>query len=399
MCAARETEIQKDVCINGETFSLFVRSSHRDGIVATTLVHRQDFLRRIGGARFVRMGTVEEVGHLAAGMTQKCRAAGLPMDGQKSVIACPGGLPATYEDRARILREHIEIVVGQDPGVIFGPDMENPEASMDRVAEVPALRDHVTGLSAAFWGLSIDHRGYTGLGVAHSVGVHSGGGTFAVQGWGAVGAWTGLLLEQQGMVLVGLSTADGALVAPPGGRLSAKDLHEAWARDPAGVIDAGRRQGGTVIARDALLEVPCDVFVPAARTNVLALRDELPTVRGENPDAHSVEDFLARTSIRMVAEGANHPLSRGAEQYLEDHGVIVLPDIVVNCGGLIGCAMEWEARRKGTVDLERLHEEARDRITHTVRTNVEWLRDRGGYVRDAVDHLLAHRPRDPELVN
>lgn len=451
MATVLATDVRRDLLIQGERFRLLVQTTHRDGSVATTLVHRQDFSRRIGGARFVDVGSVEEAAHLAAAMTQKCLAAGLSMDGQKSVISCPGGLPRSYAERARILREHVEIVVQHDPGVIFGPDMGNPEASMDRVAAVPALLDHVTGLSGALRGLSIDHRGYTGLGVAHAVAglnarlLHRGsaagvevpatwgragvqrshawpsheeddrcpagaealarrrsapgpgetGGhglrTFTVQGWGAVGAWSALLLEGQGLELVGLSTVDGALRAAPGERLVARDLHAAWQDDPAGVMAAGARSGGEALDRDALLDVPCDVFIPAARTQVLALREELSAVRRENPHARSVEDFLERTGVRVVAEGANHPLSDGAERYLEDHGVVVLPDIVVNCGGLIGCAMEWEARRSGSVDLGQLDRDARGRITRTVQTNVETLGAFGGHVRDGVARLLSAR--------
>src|SRR4051812_49531034 len=81
-----EPDIKHETEIDGEQFALVV-TTHHDGAVATTAVHRNDFPRHIGGARFVEeTGGLSEVGHLSSTMTEKCMAAMIPADGQKTVI-------------------------------------------------------------------------------------------------------------------------------------------------------------------------------------------------------------------------------------------------------------------------------------------------------------------------
>jgi glutamate dehydrogenase/leucine dehydrogenase len=129
---------------------------------------------------------------------------------------------------------------------------------------------------------------------------------------------------------------------------------------------------------DTLFSVPSDIFIPAARTMVLALPDQLEHVReAENPDVQDVTTFFERTGVRVVVEGANGPLSDEAERWLEERGVVVLPDYIVNCGGLIGCWVEWEERnangRPSLDALERIHVRALERVHQTVRENVQEL--------------------------
>ena len=95
-------QVDRDIEIGGERFALLV-TTHHGSVTARTAVHAQGFLRRIGGARFVGKGDVAEVGHLSSAMTWKCAAAGLPADGEKSVISCPDGIPRGIEDCATIL--------------------------------------------------------------------------------------------------------------------------------------------------------------------------------------------------------------------------------------------------------------------------------------------------------
>jgi hypothetical protein len=141
-------KVDRDINIGGERFALLVETQHGK-ITARTAVHAQGFRRRIGGARFVRDGDVAEVGHLASGMTWKCAAAGLPADGEKSVITCPDGIPESIEERAAVLSEHARQVRDVDAGVIFGPDMNNGEDVMSLASEADDLRDHITGLDPA----------------------------------------------------------------------------------------------------------------------------------------------------------------------------------------------------------------------------------------------------------
>jgi glutamate dehydrogenase/leucine dehydrogenase len=117
---------------------------------------------------------------------------------------------------------------------------------------------------------------------------------------------------------------------------------------------------------------------------------ELAEIRAkENPSVRDVADFLSQTGVKLVAEGANHPLSVAAEEFLEQHGVIVLPDFIINCGGLIGCWDEWEARHSGDYErIAQMGEVSKARVRDTVRANVEELRRSGIGARAAAERIV-----------
>ncbi len=397
--------IERDLEIGGERFALLVETRHGD-VVARTAVHDQSFRRRIGGARFVRKGDVAEVGHLASGMTWKCAAAGLPADGEKSVISCPAGLPATTAERAAILAEHARAVRDVDDGVIFGPDMNNGEEVMSLVSEQADLLDHMTGLAGSHGGLSIDTRGYTAIGLAAGIRaarrlldepLH----TASIQGFGAVGAHCGRLLYESGVAVRGASAVQGALIADDGA-LPVGEMFAAWQTrgDVAFAEYAARQPDGTHFDADpdALLSVPAEIFVPAARTGVLAMPHEIQRVRElENPNCRDVTHFLDETGVRLIAQGANHPLTPAAEQYLHERGVIVLPDYIVNCGGLVGCYFEWAYRDellRSAAKRDEMHGLALRVIERTVERNVDALFAMEGPIRERSRKLAeAHRAR------
>jgi glutamate dehydrogenase (NAD(P)+) len=397
-----EPHILRNHDIDGEIFALVVQTRH-GGCVATTAVHQQDFPRHIGGARCVPAPTgggaadgLSEVGHLSSTMTEKCMAAMIPADGQKTVVV---STPEVMGDDARkvaILAEHERAVASIDPGVIFGPDMAVPEAIQDALSRQDGLADHVTGLSSGNRGLSIDDNGYTGIGVAEAVRTVYGdtlaGRTVSIQGFGAVGAHTARLLAQLGARVVAVSNALGALVAEGDAALDVEAMFHAWSSARSDQWIRSYAAPGARLETDpnALFSTPAEIVVPAARTSVLATADELDEIRAkENPDARDVAEFLAATGVKLVAEGANHPLSEAAEAYLEQHGVIILPDYIINCGGLIGCWVEWEARRSGHDErVAQMDDEARARVRETVRENVEELRRAGMGARAAAERIV-----------
>ncbi len=397
-------QVERDTRIGGERFALLVTTQHGT-VTARTAVHAQGFLRRIGGARFVRRGDVAEVGHLASGMTWKCAAAGLPADGEKSVISCPDGIPEGVEERAAILAAHARAVCEVDPGVIFGPDMNNGEDVMSRVSEEPDLRDHMAGVSGDHGGLSIDTRGYTAFGLIaaaraaqrrESVSL----ATATIQGWGAVGAHSGKMLYEMGVAVRAASVRGGALVTD--GALPVPELFAAWQERGDAAFDeyaVSPPDGARFLAdADAMLSTPADIFVPAARTGVLAMPGEVERVREiENPNCRDVTRFLEETGVRMVAEGANHPLTTAAEEFLEEEGVLVLPDYIVNCGGLVGCYFEWAYAHEMTQSAakrEEMHAAALRVIERTVERNIEDFCSMEGRVRQRSRRLAQqHRER------
>lgn len=406
--------VSSDVRISATPFARVVRTRH-GSIEAITAIHRQRWRRRIGGARFVERGSLEEVAHLSSCMTEKCGAARLPADGEKSIVVCPDGVPTSFEERARILAEHVSLLRRVDPGVIVGPDMNVSEEVQDRVAAVPGLLGHVTGLSVGAGGLAIDAHGYTarGLAAAMRVLVEAGRvqpGRVTIQGFGAVGAHLALLLVEVGWRVVGVSDVHGALVTDDDRGLDIPALHARWLA--TGGLRGEVPPGATWWpAPGALFEVPTDLFVPAARTTVLAREDELAEARGENGDVVAIERFLDDTGARVVLQGANHPLSEAAERFAEARGVLSLPDFAVNLGGLVGCWVEWayrDALRGGdTLARARLEPFALRWITGAVEANVRELLRRGGSARDAARALAreaddalwarcAHDLGDPE---
>ncbi|WP_420128205.1 hypothetical protein [Longimicrobium sp.] len=385
--------MDRDIEIEGEPFALVVTTYHEAGTVARTAIHRQNFDRRIGGARFVPRPPdaaddfgLAEVGRLSCAMTEKSLAAMIPADGQKSVLVTTPEIVGDEDRKTRILAEHIQAVATVDPGVIFGPDMNVPEEIQNRVSAADGLLDHVTGLSVQHGGLSIDHRGYTAEGLVEAVRTCVPAGrlarmTASIQGFGAVGAHAGRLLDGLGVRVRAVSNARGMLSAVENDGLDVNTLFAAWeASGDEGVLAWARANEDRVEWTDdpdALFSVPCDIFIPAARTMVLALPEQLDHVRGENPRVQDVTTFFDHTGVRVLVEGANGPLSREAERWLEERGVLVLPDWIVNCGGLIGCWVEWEERHAGARPdadaLEPIHARALERVHRTVRENVQEL--------------------------
>jgi glutamate dehydrogenase (NAD(P)+) len=174
---------------------------------------------------------------------------------------------------------------------------------------------------------------------------------------------------------VGISNGLGTLEARDG-------LDVPWliaVREQGGdeaVAEAGR-QGHTTglwtASPDQLLTLAADLFVPAARTAAFALPGELPFVRREeNADAADVLRFCRNAGIRLVAEAANHPLTAGAEAALHSEGVTILPDVLVNCGGFIGCWVEWKLRNEASgANAREDGASCVARTRRTVRRNVQ----------------------------
>ena len=391
--------IHRNLMIDGERFALVVTTSH-DDVVATTAIHRNDFRRRIGGARFVETtGGLSEVGHLSSTMTEKCMAAMIPADGQKSVIVTGPGNALTEERRAQILVEHVRAVREMDPGIIVGPDMNNPESVQDRAAQAEGLLDHFTGLSEVNRGLSIDANGYTAHGVVAAVRACIDDASLlnqrvSIQGFGAVGAHTARILAELGARIVAVNNKDILFTNNCGLDLPALFAH--WVKyGDEGLKDYTEKANPFRVSStpDEIFQIPTDIFIPAARTDVLATANELEHVREtENADVQDVANFYTATGVRLVVEGANHPLSADAEHWLESKGVRVLPDFIVNCGGLIGCWVEWETRHRDglrpTVDLQRVGQNALERIRTTVTQNVRELLSANIPARDAAEQIV-----------
>ena len=143
------------------------------------------------------------------------------------------------------------------------------------------------------------------------------GARVVVQGFGSVGKHAARFLAERGAVLVAASDTSGTIADHDG--LDVAALVALKAEGRALHDHPGDRKLGT----DAVIEIPCDIWIPAARPDVIHAGN------------------LARLQTRIIAEGANIPLSAEAEQALAGRGVLVLPDFIANAGGVICAAIEY----------------------------------------------------------
>ncbi|HEV7514829.1 MAG TPA: Glu/Leu/Phe/Val dehydrogenase dimerization domain-containing protein [Thermoanaerobaculia bacterium] len=403
-----------DVQINGEGYKVLVETVHptreHGEIRACTAVHEQRFARRIGGVRFVPGAPPEdrtELGELAEAMTWKSALAGIPADGEKSVVYCPDGLPQSAE-MAQIMAAHLAELKVADPGVIFGPDINCGEAVMDLLAHEHGEGDHVSGLIKGKGGLSIDGYGYTARGLEAALLAAADRLSWdltkmraTIQGLGAVGAHVARNLRQHGVAIQAVNSYHGALIATTPAGLDIDLLFKNWQEHEDAYFPhykdatpAGMRWA----ERDSIFEEPAEIFIPAARTDVLAMPGEPQALNG----AKDITRFVEATGVKVILEGANHPLTAEAEKYMEDRGVFILPDYLVNCGGLIGCWADWvyrhELEGKGEGEwYARLNDGARSYTAKVVERNVPRVLDATGNqprgIRQAA-HKLAKELRD-----
>jgi glutamate dehydrogenase (NAD(P)+) len=212
------------------------------------------------------------------------------------------------------------------------------------------------GLPRELGGIPLDEIGATGWGVRHAAevaacfcGVKLVGARVAVQGFGAVGKHAARFLAERGALLVAASDSVCTLHDPKG--LDVAKLI-AWKDGGGRLADYA---GGEKLDRDAVIDVDCDIWIPAARPDV---------IREDNAD---------RLKARLVIEGANIPITRGAERMLHERGVLCVPDIIANAGGVICAAMEYAGSSQAAVFAaieERLRANTEETLKEAEASNV-----------------------------
>ena len=288
------------------------------GLEATLVVDNVATGPAIGGLRMAPDVTTAECVRLARAMTLKNAAAGLPHGGGKSVLC---GDPRMPRDRKERLIRAFAHALRREEDYIFGPDMGTDERCM---AWIKDEIGRAVGLPPALGGIPLDEVGATGWGILHAAEVAAAhcaldlrGARVVIQGFGAVGRHSARFLGERGAILVAASDSQGTIHDPAG-----LDVARLIALKDAGkpVADHG---DGKALDRDAVLDVECDIWIPAARPDVVR------------------EDNVERLRTKLVLQGANIPFTPGAEQALHARGVLVIPDFIANAGGVICAAMEY----------------------------------------------------------
>jgi glutamate dehydrogenase (NAD(P)+) len=183
----------------------------------------------------------------------------------------------------------------------------------------------VVGLPREVGGIPLDEIGATGWGLSHVTDVALRycdfpleGARLVLQGFGAVGINTARFLTNKGAVLVAVADSRGALHDPAG-----LDVEALVALKQAGKSVADY-DAAKAIASEAVIDVACEIWIPAARPDVIH------------------EDNVDRLNTRLVIEGANIPITHGAEKRLYERGILYVPDFIANAGGVICAAMEYQ---------------------------------------------------------
>ena len=283
-----------------------------------------------GGLRFHPELTLDDVRALAMYMTWKAAVVGLPFGGSKGGVVCdPHSLTRSELERlTRRFTTEISLIVGQDrdiPAPDLGTDAQVMAWIMDTLSmhagfSVPAS---VTGKPTPIGGSEGRHTA-PGRGLAlvtveamRDRGIAPAGATVAIQGFGKVGSVCADLLASAGMTVVAISDTSGGVHRGDGLDVTALQTLKA---ERGHVTDYG---GGDRITHEELLALDVDVLVPAALE---------AQITGANAGA---------VRARVIAEGANAPIDPDADAVLNDRGVVILPDILVNAGGVVVSYFEW----------------------------------------------------------
>jgi glutamate dehydrogenase (NAD(P)+) len=282
-----------------------------------------------GGIRFHPEVDVDEVRALASLMTWKTAIAGIPYGGAKGGVNCPAGElePSEVQAVARSFMSKIEKVLGPTRD-IPAPDVNtNAQVMAWLMDEYGKLHGHtpaiVTGKPIPLEG-SYGREAATGRGcvymfreAAPHLALSPAETTFVVQGFGNVGSWAARIMQQLGSRMVAVSDAQGAIRNDAG--IDANDLYDHLDRGGS-MIDF---EGAEAIPPEDLIEVRCDVFIPAALGGM---------IHEHNAD---------RMNCGMLVEGANSPTTPAADEILRDKGVYVIPDVMANAGGVVVSYFEW----------------------------------------------------------
>jgi glutamate dehydrogenase (NAD(P)+) len=319
-----------------------------------------------GGIRYHPEVDLDEVKALASLMTWKCALVNIPFGGAKGGIAVD---PKSLSDRelqalTRRFTNSLKTVIGpyQD---IPAPDMGTSPRVMGWIMDAyglvhgysPAV---VTGKPVALGG-SPDRIDATGLGVAlitrgilTAHGEVLTGRTVAVQGFGNVGSYAALHLHRMGAKVVAVNDVTGARLDPKG-----LDIETLVANANKGFSLAEAKTGEFVAGEGhAILATECEILVPAALGHVVHAGNA-PMVKA-----------------RYLIEGANAPLTPEADAHLVSRGVIIVPDILANAGGVVGSYFEWAqniqvhqwSRQENRLELDRFMTTALEEVLQKSRS-------------------------------
>jgi glutamate dehydrogenase (NAD(P)+) len=284
-----------------------------------------------GGLRFHPEADLDEVGGLAALMTWKSALLDLPFGGAKGGITLDPAMlsPRELEAATRSFTHAISGVIGPNADIL-APDVNTDARVMGWVMDAYSSRAGwspavATGKPLELGGIrgrvEATGRGVVAVTTATlaALGRALAGQRLVIQGFGNVGRHVARFAAEQGAVVIGVSDVSGGRHDPAG-----IDVPALLADLPSGRL-LKEASAGDAVTNAELIALDCDVLIPAALENAI--------------DATNVSQVRAR----LVVEAANHPVSTEADAALSAGGVVVVPDILANAGGVTGSYFEWTA--------------------------------------------------------
>lgn len=308
-----------------------------------------------GGIRYSPDVNLDEIKALAAWMTWKCAIVNIPFGGAKGGITCdPRKLSMSELERlTRRFTSNLLDVFGPDRD-IPAPDMNTNEQTMAWIMDTYSMHMKrtetavVTGKPFILGG-SLGRREATGRGVMivtitalNKMGIKPNEATAVVQGFGNVGSVAAQLLHEHGVKILAVSDIDGAIYNKEGINIPALLVHQQKNKT---IVDFPEVEQ---ITNEELLQLECDVLIPAAKEDQITSKN-----------AHKI-------NCKIIAEGANGPTTAKADPILQEKGILVIPDILANAGGVTVSYFEWVQDRMGffwtlnrvNTRLERMMQEA-----------------------------------------
>jgi glutamate dehydrogenase (NAD(P)+) len=318
-----------------------------------------------GGIRYHEDVDLGETSALAMWMTWKCSLMNLPFGGAKGGVAIDPTTLTRAELQRLTRRYTMEIIdmIGPDRD-IPAPDMGTNEQVMAWIMDTysqqmgHAVPEVVTGKPVVLGG-SLGRKEATGRGVVYVIQhacdhlkIDPRKSTAAVQGFGNVASNAAKFLDEMGVKVLGISDVSTGIHNEKGIDIAAAqawvDQHKTLAGFP----------GGEPISNGELLQLPCDILVPAALQNQIT------------------QENAGKLQCKILAEGANGPTTLEADEILNDRGIFVIPDILANAGGVTVSYFEWVQDTQNfswTLDEinSRLHKIMTDSFMRTLKRSID----------------------------
>jgi glutamate dehydrogenase (NAD(P)+) len=334
-----------------------------------------------GGIRYHPAVTLEETKALAMWMTWKCALMGLPFGGAKGAVVCEPKALSRHE-LERLTRRYTTEIINQ-----IGPEVDIPAPDVGTSPQVMAwifdtysmnkgysVLGVVTGKPLHVGG-SLGREEATGRGAGYCIrealrkrGERLEGSRVVIQGFGNVGANLAFLLAEAGASVVAVSDSAGGIYKPDG-----LDVALAMAHKRANRTFEDFR-GADAVTNEEILTLECDVLAPCALEQVITA------------------DNAAEIRASIVCEGANGPTTLDADEILDDRGILVLPDVLANAGGVVVSYFEWvQGLQEYFWKLDEVNAKLNDILTRAFGETWRMHEERGLSMRQAAYALAVGR--------